>query len=64
MHISRNKNVYDISLMSTWGITTDEINDLKNKGYNVEGAYSFDTLIHIDDDYVAKVHSYDKKMLL
>lgn len=56
----RKQNVYDISLMSTWGITNDEINDLKNKGYNVEGAYSFDTLIHIDDDYVAKVHSYDK----
>ena len=56
----KKENVYDISLMSTWGITDDEINDLKNKGYNVEGAYSFDTLIHIDDDYVAKVHSYDK----
>ena len=56
----KKQNVYDISLMSTWGITNDEINDLKNKGYNVEGAYSFDTLIHIDDDYVAKVHSYDK----
>ena len=56
----KKENVYDISIMSTWGITDDEINDLKNKGYNVEGAYSFDTLIHIDDDYVAKVHSYDK----
>ncbi len=56
----KKQNVYDISLMSTWGITDDEINDLKNKGYNVEGSYSFDTLIHIDDDYVAKVHSYDK----
>ncbi len=56
----KKQNVYDISLMSTWGITNDEINDLKNKGYNVEGSYSFDTLIHIDDDYVAKVHSYDK----
>ena len=56
----KKENVYDISLMSTWGITNDEINDLKNKGYNVEGSYSFDTLIHIDDDYVAKVHSYDK----
>lgn len=56
----KKENVYDISLMSTWGITDDEINDLKNKGYNVEGSYSFDTLIHIDDDYVAKVHSYDK----
>ncbi len=56
----KKENVYDISLMSTWGITDNEINDLKNKGYNVEGSYSFDTLIHIDDDYVAKVHSYDK----
>ena len=56
----KKQNVYDISLMSTWGITNDEINNLKNKGYNVEGSYSFDTLIHIDDDYVAKVHSYDK----
>ena len=29
----KKENVYDISLMSTWGITDDEINDLKNKGY-------------------------------
>ena len=27
----KKENVYDISLMSTWGITDDEINDLKIK---------------------------------
>ena len=55
----KKQNVYDISLMSTWGITNDEINDLKKLGYTVEGSYSFDAIIHIDDDYVAKVHSYN-----
>lgn len=55
----KKENVYDISLMSTWGITTDEVEDLRKLGYTVEGSYSFEAIIHIDDDYVAKVHSYD-----
>lgn len=55
----KKQNVYDINLMSTWGITKDEINILKEKGYDVEPFYSVDALIRIDDDYVVKVHSYD-----
>lgn len=55
----KKENVYDISLMSTWGITNDEIEELKKLGYTVEGSYSFDAIIHIDDDFVAKVHSYN-----
>ncbi len=55
----KKENVYDISLMSTWGITNDEIEKLISLGYTVEGSYSFDAIIHIDDDYVAKVHSYN-----
>lgn len=55
----KKQNVYDINLMSTWGITKDEINILKEKGYDVEPSYSVDALIRIDDDYVVKVHSYD-----
>ena len=56
----KKQNVYDINLMSTWGITKDEINILKEKGYDVEPSYSVDALIRIDDDYVVKVHSYDQ----
>ncbi len=55
----KKQNVYDINLMSTWGITKDEINILKEKGYDVEPSYSVDALIRINDDYVVKVHSYD-----
>lgn len=55
----KKQNVYDINLISTWGITKDEINILKEKGYDVEPSYSVDALIRIDDDYVVKVHSYD-----
>ena len=55
----KKQNVYDINLMSTWGITKDEINILKEKGYDIEPSYSVDALIRIDDDYVVKVHSYD-----
>lgn len=55
----KKQNVYDINLISTWGITKDEINILKEKGYDVEPSYSIDALIRIDDDYVVKVHSYD-----
>ena len=55
----KKQNVYDINLISTWGITKDEINILKEKGYDVEPSYSIDALIRTDDDYVVKVHSYD-----
>lgn len=55
----KEQNVYDISLMSTWGITQEEINKLKENGYNIEPSYSIDSLIKVDDDYVVKVHSYD-----
>lgn len=55
----KKQNVYDINLMSTWGITKDEINILKEKGYDIEPSYSVDALIRIDDDYVVKVHSYN-----
>lgn len=55
----KKQNAYDINLISTWGITKDEINILKEKGYDVEPSYSIDALIRTDDDYVVKVHSYD-----
>ena len=55
----KEQNVYDITLMSTWGITQEEINKLKENGYNIEPSYSIDSLIRVDDDYVVKVHSYD-----
>ena len=55
----KKQNVYDINLMSTWGITDEEIEKLKNDGYDIEPSYSIDALIRVDDDYVVKVHSYD-----
>ena len=55
----KKQNVYDINLMSTWGITNEEIEKLKSDGYDVEPSYSIDALIRVDDDYVVKVHSYD-----
>ena len=51
----------DIELISTWGITDDDISTLKNKGYNIEGFYSFDSvIISNDNEEVVKVMSYDK----
>lgn len=55
----KDQNVYDINLISTWGITKEEINELKSKGYDIEPSYSIDSIIDVDDDYVVKVHSYD-----
>ena len=54
----KKQNVYDINLLSTWGITNEEIEKLKET-YDIEPSYSIDALIRIDDDYVVKVHSYD-----
>lgn len=54
------QNMYDIELISTWGITEEEITSLKNEGYDVEGTYSFDTVVKGKEEYVAKVHTYDK----
>ena len=55
----KKQNVYDINLMSTWGITNEETKNLKSEGYDVEPSYSIDALIRVDDDYVVKIHSYD-----
>lgn len=55
----KKQKVYDINLMSTWGITNEEIEKLKSDGYDIEPSYSIDALIRVDDDYVVKVHSYD-----
>ena len=48
----KKQNVYDINLMSTWGITNEETKNLKSEGYDVEPSYSIDALIRVDDDYV------------
>lgn len=53
-------NFMDINLLSTWGITDDDINKLKSNDYDIEGSYSFDSIVKTDNDEVVKVLSYDK----
>lgn len=50
----------DIELLSTWGVTEEEINALKEDGYNAEGYYSFDAIVKTDIEEVAKVLSYNE----
>ena len=50
----------DIELLSTWGITEEEINILNEKEYISEGYYSFDAIIKTDIEEVVKVLSYNK----
>ena len=54
-------HVHDFELMSSLGITEDDLNYLKEKGYNVEASYSIDTIIKTEDEYAVKVLSYDKE---
>lgn len=53
-------NFMDFSLISTWGISNDDISYLKSKGYNVVGAYSFDVIVKDEVEEAVKVLSYDK----
>lgn len=53
--------MFDIELTSTYGITEDEIESIQKKGYEIEGAYSFDVVVENDEEEDAvKVFSYDK----
>lgn len=55
-------NFYDISLISTYGITKEDINYLKNKNFNIEGSYSFDAIVKKDEEYAVKVISYNENL--
>ena len=53
-------NFFDINILSNYGISTDNINDLEDEGYVVEGSYSLDAIVKNDDDYAVKILSYNK----
>lgn len=55
-----NTNLYDIFVTSDWGLTDDDISYLKDSGYDVEGSYSFDAIVKIDNEYAVKVLSYNE----
>lgn len=43
-------NFQDFNLISTWGVTEEEINFLKEKGYHVEGIKTIDALVSSKED--------------
>ncbi len=54
----KNQNVYDIEIVSTLGLTEEDVNELKNvEGVkSVEGIYNEDVIINESDlEYVAKI---------
>lgn len=53
-------NLYDIFLSSSWGVTQEEIDYLNTIGYKTIGAYSLDAIIKAKEEFVVKIHSYDK----
>lgn len=59
----KDTNFQDIELLSTWGITEEELKLLKEE-FKAEGYYSFDAIIKTDIEEVAKILSYDKKKKL
>ena len=57
----KENNMYDIVLMSNYGISQDDISKIKDKGYDIEGSISFDVVVNNNDSlYAVKVMSYDK----
>lgn len=59
----KDTNFQDIELLSSWGITEEELKLIKEE-FNAEGYYSFDAIIKTDIEEVAKVLSYDKEKKL
>ncbi|MBQ4583388.1 MAG: FtsX-like permease family protein [Bacilli bacterium] len=56
-------NFQDINLLSTWGVTEEEIAYLQEQGYNVEGIKTLDALVNSKEDEnkdAVKVLSYNK----
>jgi len=59
------KNAMDIQLISTLGLTKNDIHALKEleEIKEIYGSYSKDTIINVDDkEYVAKIHSISEHM--
>lgn len=56
----KNTNFYDLLFSSNYGITKEQLSTLKEKGYQVEGSKSFDTVIKKKEEYAVKILSYDK----
>lgn len=50
----------DIELLSTWGVTEEEINNLNKKGYAAFGYYSLDAIVRRDSEEAVKVLSYNE----
>ena len=44
-HYYNTTNFMDFNLMSTWGIKDNEIQVIKDNGYDVEPSYQFDTIV-------------------
>ncbi len=54
-------HMYDIELLSNYGITDKQIQEFLDKGYEIEGSYSFDAAIENQgEEYAVKVMSYDE----
>ena len=56
-------NFHDINIISTWGVTEEEIDHLQEKGYSVEGIKTLDALVNSKEDEnkdAVKVLSYNK----
>ncbi len=53
--------MYDISLTSTYGITEDEIEAIRENGYEIEGGYQFDVIVQDgEEEDAVKIFSYDE----
>lgn len=53
-------SMYDIELLSNYGISRDDVSKIEDEGYDIEGSISFDVIVSDDNsEYAVKVMSYD-----
>ena len=60
----KNTKFQDIELLSTWGVTQEEIYELNKQGYNAEGYYSLDAIVKTDVEEAVKILSYNENKKL
>ena len=57
----KDNNFMDFTLISTWGITKQDVEKLNGDDYTVEAGYEFDAIVKGETEEVIKILSYDKK---
>lgn len=56
----KDTNFMDFNLKSTWGIREEEVNQLRELGYDVEVGYEIDSIVELENENAAHILSYNE----